>query len=90
MIGNVGGTLGLFIGFSFTNLISCLLNSIYNCITSMKDTKVQHQVILVSNHQSGDLCPNDNINEEKLTNQLQELKREFELRVNEIEAKLTI
>ena len=56
----------------------------------MKNQQIQHQVILVSNNPSDDLGPKDNIDQEKLTNQLQELKREFELRVNEIEAKLTI
>ena len=90
MIGNVGGTLGLFIGFSFTNLILYLLNLIYDFVTSIKDTKVQHQVIIVSHNPSGDLGPTNDTNQEKLQNQLQELKREFELRVNEIEAKLTI
>ena len=90
MIGNVGGTLGLFIGFSFTNLISYFLNLVFNFITRMKNQQIQHQVILVSNNPSGDLGPKDNIKQEKLTNQLQELKREFELRVNEIEANLTI
>ena len=90
MIGNVGGTLGLFIGFSFTNLISYLLNLVCNFMTRMKNQEVHHQVILVSNNPSVDLGPTNDTNQEKLTNQLQELKREFEHRVNEIEAKLKI
>ena len=90
MIGNVGGTLGLFIGFSFTNLISYFLNLVCNFITRMKNQQIHHQVILVSNNQTCNFDQKDDINKEKLTNQLQELKREFELRVNEIEAKLTI
>ena len=89
MIGNVGGTLGLFIGFSFTNLIFYFLNLVCNFKTRMKNQEIHPQVILVSNNLSGDLGPKNDINREKLTNQLQELKREFELRVNEIEAKLT-
>ena len=88
MIGNVGGTLGLFIGFSFTNLISYFLNSIYNFVTTMTNQKIQHQVILVSNNPANDLGSKDDINQENLINQLQELKKEFELRFDDIETKL--
>ena len=51
MIGNVGGTLGLFIGFSFTGLISFLLNNIINIISTIRKwtmkEKVGHDVMLV-------------------------------------------
>ena len=51
MIGNVGGTLGLFIGFSFTGLISFLLNTIINIISTIRKwtmkEKVGHNVTLV-------------------------------------------
>ena len=51
MIGNVGGTLGLFVGFSFTGLISFLLNTIINIISTIRKwtmkEKVRHNVTLV-------------------------------------------
>ena len=31
MVGNVGGTFGMFIGFSFSNVISFVVNKFRNC-----------------------------------------------------------
>ena len=36
-LGNVGGTLGLFIGFSFSGLISYVLNGILKIVDSMNE-----------------------------------------------------
>ena len=40
MIGSVGGTLGMCVGFSFTGVISCLFNRIYNRIR-MESSEIQ-------------------------------------------------
>ena len=44
MVASIGGTLGLFIGFSFTNLATCLLNFIKKC---KADVKVEEDVAKV-------------------------------------------
>ena len=50
MIGNVGGTLGLFVGFSFSNVISGILSFLNSCtIRTQNWIEKQNQVTLAKN-----------------------------------------
>ena len=62
MIGNVGGTLGLFVGFSFTGLISFFLNITSITISTIRqwtmNKKVEDDVVrfVMSKDQIQGLC----------------------------------
>ena len=46
MIGSVGGTLGMCIGFSFTNVISCILNYFQNVYNHTKLSNGRNNVVV--------------------------------------------
>ena len=54
MVGSVGGTLGMCIGFSFTGMITILINLIQNGINLIK-AKLFHKILSKSNSQNGSL-----------------------------------
>ena len=50
MIGNIGGTLGLFVGFSFSNVISAILSFLNLCTKrAQKWMEKQNQGCMVKN-----------------------------------------
>ena len=77
-LGNVGGTLGLFIGFSFSGLISFFLNllvMISNKMENITNEKSYNQTLEVKENQ---------IDVARIQTMIDELKKEFENRENNL------
>ena len=70
MISSVGGTLGMCVGFSFTGVISCLFNMVYNRIGKSELTETELSKIKPLNNSQ-----NDTVQMNARLNELEELFR---------------
>ena len=74
MIGSVGGTLGMCVGFSFTGVISCLFNIVYDRIGKLEVTETDLSKIKPLNNSQSN-SQNETVQMNVRINELEKLFR---------------